>query len=114
MSKARQHIGLKSRASEPKRYTVTVTEEHIAFIRSLVFRVDLIWIRHDIARMVTEDGKVEPTRVYECYFCNRGSWESAEAIAHDKDCIVVLVEKEFRALNTQFLAVETEQEQHPC
>ncbi len=106
MSKARQHLGLKSRPNEPKTYAITITEEQVAFIRGLVLRVDMIWIRHEISRLVDDTGNVKIASVYECYFCNRGSWESASAIVHEKDCVVALVEKEFNGLNTQFLEAE--------
>ena len=106
MSKARRHLGLRAGKSEEKSYTITVTEEQIAFIRGLVHRVDMIWIRHDISRLVDENGTVKIAEVYECYFCNRGSRVCAATIVHEKDCVVALVEKEFNGLNTQFLAAE--------
>lgn len=104
--------GVKASKQE-KRYQIDITECQIALIRSFAFRTGQLYIRYTVNRVPDEDGNVVAIPSYECFFCNKASYESAAAIPHSKDCIVPLAEREYGALNEQFLAVEHAEEVSP-
>ncbi len=102
---ALKHIEVKQ-TKEQKRYQIEITEEQIALIRGFAFRTEQLYIRHNMNRLPAENGDVIPTYTYECYFCGKVSYENAAAIPHEKDCIVPFSDREYGALNEQFLAAE--------
>lgn len=86
-------------------YTIQVTGEQIMLIRSLYLRIEQTWVHRGVCEVIRETQKVERIPIYECYYCNRGSYEDAASIPHSDDCIVTLADAEFGKLNEQFLQV---------
>lgn len=108
----RKGQGTHSKTSLPRKkkgddiiYTVKITGEQIKTIRSFYMRTEQLYGHRGVTRMIQEDGTVKCVSMFECYFCGKGSYESAAAIPHEKDCIIPLAEKEFDALNAQFIDV---------
>lgn len=104
MREGRTGVRLK-RNGDKTVYTVKITGDQIMTIRSLYLRVEQTWVHHGIAELLRENGKVERVPFYECYYCHRGSYEGASAISHEQECIVSIADKEFDALNAQFVEV---------
>lgn len=94
-----------------KTYGIDITEEHIKLMRSLSLRMDMMWLSKDATRTLDDEGNIEWVILYRCEFCNRGSFESAQSIPHEKDCIVPFHERVWDGLNEQFMAAEIESQQ---
>lgn len=100
--------------SDKTAYQVEITGEQIMLIRSLVLRMDQMWIHNSVSDYVGENGTLETNIVYSCWFCRKASYDGVGKIEHDKKCIVSEVSEEFEKLNAQFIQVlsKDEQERH--
>lgn len=96
---------MSKRKEDKTLYTVTITGEQIKTIRSIYLRIETVYVHRGVAEIIGESGKVERVPLYECHFCHQGSYESIAAIPHTRDCIIPLADKEFDALNAQFIQV---------
>ncbi|SRR6266702_8620613 len=106
MREGRTGVRLKNKHDKTV-YTIQVTGEQIMLIRSLHLRIEQTWIHIGVAELLRESGKVERVPFWECYYCQRGSYENAASIPHSDDCIIPLADAEFGKMNEQFIHVES-------
>ena len=104
MREGRTGVRLKNKHDKTV-YTINITGEQIMLIRSLVLRIEQTWVHRGVCEVIRETQKVERIPFYECYYCNRGSYEDAASIPHSSDCIVTLADAEFGKLNEEFVRV---------
>lgn len=89
-----------------KTYTITLTDEQIKTIRSLYLRMEMLWLLRRGTARLNEDGTVEHVMIYECLFCNKGSYEGPESIEHTSKCTYAQCQREWTSLNAQFIRLE--------
>lgn len=86
-------------------YTIQITGEQIKTIRSVYMRIEQVYVHRGVAEIIMDDDKIERVSFFECYFCHKATYGRLSDIVHDKECIIPLAEKEFDALNGQFIKV---------
>lgn len=87
-------------------YTIKITGEHIKLIRSLMLHADMLFDSAKCEEYLNDHGGIEYRSVYSCRFCQKGSYESKQAIPHTSTCIVIQAQQTYGSLNAQFMAAE--------
>lgn len=101
---AAKNVRLKN-TGKKQLHTIQMTEEQITLIRSFQLRTAQLWVNQIAQKHIKEGGEVQSVILWECWFCQRGSYQDAASIPHKKTCIVPLADAEFDQLNAQFIDV---------
>lgn len=102
MRQGRTGVNLKNKPDKTV-YTVQITGEQINLIRSYSLRTEQLWVHCGISEQIRENGDVDRVPFWECYFCHKGSYRDADSIQHKETCVVPLADREFSAMNDQFI-----------
>jgi hypothetical protein len=96
--------------TKPRTYLVQLTDEQITLIRAMELRREMMWFRHEAALSLDDEGNVIRMMIVTCQFCGRGASNGTD-IQHQKKCLIPLAEKEWEAMNAQFIDVLNAEEQ---